>query len=354
MRASPLARMLWLVAAALTAYASLYPMQGWRDPGVSPFAYLDAPWPRYITQFDIVANIVGYIPYGFFAAAALLPRLRAPAAFAAAIASALALTLVLEALQSYLPARFESRLDVLCNFAGAVLGAAAGVRFAPALLGDGPLRRLRARAFLQGTVADFGLVLIGLWLFLQLNPAMVLFGAGDLRELVGVREASGQRPQFFVGIEATIAAANFTAAGLLLSLLAAPGAALRLQAGALLVAAICVKTAAFAIVLQAENVLAWLTQGAQIGLVAGLAATAALVAAPRLMRLALAAMLIMGATVLVNLTPPNPYLAATLKVWYQGHFLNFNGLTRLVSTLWPFAALGYLMVLAARRPRESP
>ena len=57
----------------------------------------------------------------------------------------------------------------------------------------------------------------------------------------------------------------------------------------------------------------------------------------------------MAATVLVNLTPPNPYLADSLKVWQQGHFLNFNGLTRVVSALWPFVALGYLMFLAARR-----
>jgi hypothetical protein len=57
----------------------------------------------------------------------------------------------------------------------------------------------------------------------------------------------------------------------------------------------------------------------------------------------------MAATVFVNLAPPNPYLTATLKVWQQGTFLNFNGLTRLVGALWPFAALGYLIFLAARR-----
>jgi hypothetical protein len=73
---------------------------------------------------------------------------------------------------------------------------------------------------------------------------------------------------------------------------------------------------------------------------------------PRLARLALAAVLLMVGTVLVNLAPPNPYLAATLKLWQQGHFLNFNGLTRLVSALWAFAALGYLIFLAASR-RES-
>ena len=69
--------------------------------------------------------------------------------------------------------------------------------------------------------------------------------------------------------------------------------------------------------------------------------------------LALAAVLLMAATVLVNIAPPNPYLAATLSVWSQGHFLNFNGLTRLVSSAWPFAALAYLIWLASRRAREA-
>jgi len=73
---------------------------------------------------------------------------------------------------------------------------------------------------------------------------------------------------------------------------------------------------------------------------------------PRTARLALAAALLMAATVLVNLSPPNPYFAATLKVWEQGHFLNFNGLTRLVSAAWPFAALVYLVYLAAARLRD--
>ena len=85
--------------------------------------------------------------------------------------------------------------------------------------------------------------------------------------------------------------------------------------------------------------------------IAGLALAA--VSLPRLARLAAAAVLLMAATVLVNLAPPNPYLAATLKLWEQGHFLNFNGVTRWVSALWTFAALAYLIYLAAGR-REAP
>ena len=345
-----MARLLLAVYAVLTAYATLYPMDGWRDAGVPAFAYLSAPWPRYVTRFDVAVNVLGYMPFGFLAVAALQPRLRGVPAFAVATGAAIALSLCLEALQSYLPARIASNLDVLCNLAGAAIGAVLGLRFARWPLKDGPIGRLRHRAFLPGTAVDIGLVLIALWLFTQLNPGMLLFGAGDLRSYLEVSDAQGRRPEFFILIEALVGAANLTAVGLLFSALSATRAGLRLRLIALLVVALAVKTAAFAIVMRAQDVLAWLTPGAEIGLVAGLAAALAAVALPRAAQFALAAMLIMAATVLVNLAPPNPYLTASFKVWQQGHFLNFNGLTRLVSALWPFAALGYLTFLAARRP----
>lgn len=352
MRASALARILFAVYVLLTAYATLYPMEGWRDPGISPFAYLSAPWPRYITRFDLAVNVLGYVPYGFLAVAALHPRLRGVPAFAVALASALALTLGLEALQSYLPARFASNLDALCNLLGAAAGAVLGLRYAPRLILEGPVSRVRHGAFLPGSDIDAGLVLIGLWLALQLHPGTLLFGAGDLRDFLGARDASGHGAEFFITVEAFTAAANFTAVALLLSALAAPGAPVRGAVAALLLGAIAVKTAAFAIVMRAQDVLAWVTPGAQIGLLAGVVLALVAVGMPRFARLPAAAMLMMAATVLVNLVPPNPYVAASLKIWQQGHFLNFNGLTRLLSAVWPFAALGYLMMLAARRPRE--
>lgn len=353
MRESPLARILFAVFAALTIYASLYPMEGWRGSGVSPFAYLSAPWPRHITYFDIVVNVLGYMPYGFLAAAALQPRLRGRRAFLAATASAAVLSLVLEALQSYLPARIASNLDAICNLLGAAIGAAAAVRYGPRLLEEGMFARLRQHAFLQGGVIDLGLALMGLWLFIQLNPTSLLFGAGDLRELLGAREPRGERPAFFITIEALTSAANLTAASLLLSCLATSAASVRAQIATLIGTALVVRAAAFAILMRAESVLAWITHGAQIGLAVGVAVALAAVALPRGWRMILAALLIMAATVLVNLAPPNPYLAASLKVWQQGHFLNFNGLTRLVSALWPFAGLGYLMYLAGSRPRDA-
>ena len=348
MRPSPLARIVFVVYVLLVAYASLYPLEGWRDHGLSALAYLGAPWPRHLTRFDVAVNVLGYIPYGFLCVAALPERLRAAAAFALSVASAAGLSLVLEAMQSYLPMRFASNIDVASNVAGAAAGAVAALTLLPQSLDEGPVQRLRT-AFLSGAEIDFGLVLLGLWLFTQLNPAALLFAAGDLRDLVVAAQGRARAPEFFVAIEAVTAAANLIGVGMLLSVLASPGQPVRALFVALVAAALAVKTSAFAILMRAEDVFAWLTPGAQLGLIGGVAVALGAVALPRTARLALAAVLLMAGTVLVNLAPPNPYLAASLKVWQQGHFLNFNGLTRLVSALWAFVALAYLIFLAARR-----
>jgi VanZ family protein len=343
--ATGLARTAFAVYAVLIAYASLYPLEGWRDPGYSALAYLGAALPRRVNTFDVIVNVLGYLPLGYLGVAALAGRPRGLSAVALATLAALALSLSMETLQSYLPARFASNLDVACNALGAALGGAAALVLLPRFGGH----RLREESFLPGPDIDFGLVLIALWLFLQLNPAMLLFGAGDLRPLLAPGPGRSYGPEFFIRIEAGIAAANLVAVGLLLSALAAPGRPLRLMLIGLIAAALAVKTAAFGVLMQSEQAFAWLTPGAEAGLAAGLAVALAALALPRTPRLVLAAMLVMAATVFVNLAPPNPYFTATLKVWQQGHFLNFNGLTRLVGTLWPFAALGYLIFLAARR-----
>jgi hypothetical protein len=64
-----------------------------------------------------------------------------------------------------------------------------------------------------------------------------------------------------------------------------------------------------------------------------------------------AALSLLAGTVLANIAPDNPYLLGAASPTFIGHFLNFNGLTRLASVLWPFLALGWLMVPTAA-PRD--
>ena len=57
--------------ALLVAYACLHPLAGWRDSGLPAFDWLWAPWPKYFILEDFVFNILGYLPLGLLAAAAL-------------------------------------------------------------------------------------------------------------------------------------------------------------------------------------------------------------------------------------------------------------------------------------------
>jgi len=349
-RGSPLARLALAVYVLLVVYASLYPLAGWRNHGLSPFEFLFVPWPRFIAAFDVAADVLGYAVLGALAVQAANARVRPGAAALAATLGGLALSLCLEAAQTYLPARIPSLVDVLSNGAGALIGALLGLAAAPWIH---PLHGWRARLFLPGVLAELGLALLALWIFMQLNPATPLFGGGDLRHLLASTSGAARAPEFFIAIETLTTAGYLAAVGLLVSAIALPRAPVRAMALGLALAALAVKTLAFAIVLRAEHVLAWLTPGAFQGLLAGGIIVLLAISLPRVARLALAAVLLMAATVLVNLAPPNPYVAATLAVWRQGHFLNFNGLTRVVSSLWPFATIGYLILLSARRRDDA-
>ena len=335
-------------------YASLFPLSGWRDPGVSAFAYLVDAWPRYVTPFDVGANLLGYLPLGFLCVLAVRPRLSAPGSVVLALAAGACLSIALEAAQSLLPARIPSKLDVLANAGGTLVGALLAAPLARWLIEEGPLLAVRSAWFTPGPRTDFGLLMLGLWLVTQLDATTLLFGAGDLREWFAPPPSSAYAPETFVTVEALVAFGHLVAVAALASALVSPAAPARIVVAISLIAALAVKTAAFAIVFHAENVFSWLTPGAVKGLAFGAPAALLVVKLPRMLRLALAALLLIGATTLVNFAPPNPYLAAILKLWQQGHFLNLNGLTRVVSALWPFVALVYVFALAVgRAPRAS-
>ncbi len=351
-RHSTLARYLFIAYALLVVYASLHPLSGWRDRGLPQFAFLSAPFPRPISAFDVVANVVGYVPLGFLAALATYPRLRRGRAFAFGSALSLLFSLTLESLQLYLPTRTASNLDLLANAVGGSLGALAALGATRPLLDSGGLQRLRNRVFLPGARADLGLVLLGLWLFAQLNPETILFGNGDLRDLFRTPSGKLYPAEVFLRVEAGVACANAIAAGLLASCLTERGQPARAVVLALIGGALAAHGFGFGLLIPAQDALSWATPGALYGVAAAAALLMFGMALPRSTQLALAGLALLAATAMVNLAPANPYNSATFSLWQQGRFLNFNGLTRLVSIIWPFATMCYLMLLAAERNPE--
>jgi VanZ family protein len=325
----------------LVLYGSLYPFSGWRDTGVDPLAFLAGGWPRYFTVFDIVANGLAYVPLGFLWATVFTPRLPAAAVFMLAALTGGVLSFGVEFTQNFLPSRVPSNLDLLCNTCGGLLGALAGLRWGRHLLDGGHLHAWRERRFLRGVSGDRGLVLLALWLLTQLNPESFLFGNGNLRSLLGLPAAFDFKAGHFMELEMATVAAQTLAIFLIGNRLARNHPVLLPLA--LLGAALLVKSGAIMLLMQSAMGFAWLTPGTLGGLALGLVLALLALGCNTNERLVIAAMALMLATVLANLMPDNPYLEDSLRVWQQGHFLNFNGLTRLVSALWPFLALPWLM-----------
>jgi VanZ family protein len=342
-----LSRYLALAWFGLVVYGSLHPFSGWRVSGVSPFAFLEGGWPRYWTVFDLFTNVLVYLPLGFLLTLALtgLPGRFTPAALGVLLSGAVSFSL--ETLQTWLPSRVPSNVDLACNILGALIGAVlayhAGPRFFPRL------SAWQHRLVAPLPHAELGLTLLGLWLLVPLSPETLLFGAGDLRQTLDLTAAVPFAAGSFMIIEASVTACNAIAVGLLARMLIARTGLSYVVVPIFLFLGLLVRTVAAAVLVSPAGAFAWLTPGAQVGLLAGGLALAITLFLPLNARLVLAALALMAGTVLVNLAPPNPYSAAALAAWRQGHFLNFNGLTRLVSILWPFLTLPFFL-LAGRKP----
>lgn len=353
-RAASLSSLPLYLAAAYTLlviYASLHPFSGWRDTGASPAVFLFAAWPRYWTIFDLVTNVLAYLPLGFIWVPTLLPRRGAFRAVVWATALGICLSLSLETLQNFLPSRIASNVDLGCNSLGALLGALAGARWGKALLHGGRIHALRMRLIGNGAMADAGLVLLALWLLTQLNPETLLFGNGDLRTLLGEMGLQAPLPysaEQFPWLEAGVTATNTLALCLLFGCLLRNNS--YLLPAALIGTALLVRSSSLMLLMSTAG-LSWATSGSLAGLAAGMLLWLLAMQLPGRVRQALTALALLLATALVNLAPENPYLTAIQKVWQQGHFLNFNGLPRLTSSLWPFLVLPWLIML--RQEKES-
>lgn len=339
---SPLTLQFTLAYTALVIYASLYPFEDWRDLGTPLFDFLTAAWPRYWTVFDLVTNVLAYLPLGFLWATLLQTAERRWPGVLGAVLFGTFLSLGLETIQNYLPSRVPSNVDLACNALGTALGALLGATHGKTLLNGGRLHTLRLRWVLPGMAGDSGLVLMALWLLTQLNPETLLFGNGDLRQLLELEPAMDFDITRFSRIEAIIAFANTLAVGLMASCLLRrrhlTGVALLLLTG------LAVHTFAAALLIEPRAALRWITPGNRSGFFYGLLALLLCLRLIPAMRRVIAGSAILFAAVLVNLAPPNPYLTEAAQAWWQGHFLNFNGLTRLSSMLWPFLALPWLLM----------
>ena len=112
----------------MIVYASLEPFSNWMVPPAGTPFFVFAPLPARFTRFDIVINVVAYLPFGFFLAIA--GRHRGDLGrLASAAGSAAILSFTMETLQMFLPTRDASVVDLTSNVAGAAVGALVAILF---------------------------------------------------------------------------------------------------------------------------------------------------------------------------------------------------------------------------------
>ncbi len=351
-----------LLYAALIAYASLFPFTGWRDQGLAPWAYLQAPLPQYWTRFDVIANLLGYAPLGFLLALASMRMQRGWPAVTLASAAAALLAFTLECLQSYLPLRVASNLDLGLNAAGGLLGALAG--YVMERLGAiDHWRRFRARWFVRDSRG--ALVLLALWPVGLLFPAPVAFGLGQVYERVEEWLAGLLEDTPFIawlplhqldlqplspGAEALCVTLGALVPVLLGYTVVRHRGRRALMAASALLVGVLVSALSAGLSFGPLHAWAWISRPVELGLIAAvfgaalLLPLAARLCVPVLMAVVVAQLLIL------NAAPKSAYFAITLQSWEQGRFIHFHGLAQWLGWLWPFIALAYL---AARMGRPD-
>ena len=348
---------------ALIVYASLYPFEHWRDQGIAPWSFLWAPWPKYWTAFDVVANVLGYAPLGFFLCLSGLRLGWTRRDIGGALGGAAFLSLLMEGLQSYLPARVPSQVDFCLNVLGTGLGAVA----AGALERWGMLHRwsqFRTRWFVRD--AHQALVLMALWPVALLFPVAVPFGLGQIWERLedALTSAFDGTP-----FEAWIPMRAFELEPLL------PGAELlcvmlgwlipcllgfgvirelgqRLVYALWVVAvSVCMSALSAALTYGPQHAWTWLDTPVVLGVLGGCAVALAL--STRSARACWSALLlaVLVQQSLLNQSQESAYFAQTLQTWEQGRFIRFHGLVQWLGWLWPYAVL-WLALARLTRERE--
>ncbi|HKA40110.1 MAG TPA: VanZ family protein [Burkholderiales bacterium] len=347
-------KLAWILAAAyvlVVVYASLQPFRDWRAPPAEILNFLFAPWARYVTLEDAVVNFLAYVPLGFLLSVGCGARLGPAGGAAASVLAAAVLSLLMESVQMFLPARIASNVDLVVNSLGALFGAMAAPLFAPTRILGGKLHALRHRLFVEGMTADVGLVVVGLWLATHFHPNAQLFGTGGIRATFDLPAQFAHTPLLALTCEAVVVLFNLLGVGLLLAACVREGERPMRAVAVVVGAALLIKVFTVAALVKAAAPLSWLTPGVLLGLAAGWLLLLAAVRLPQRGQLAAAAACIAVATVAINLAPVNPYLSPPPRLLARGasHFLNFSGIARALSELWPLLAVSYLVFALGKR-----
>lgn len=342
---------------------SLTPITDWRFIPEPPWDFLFMPWPRYWTGFDVFVNVLAYIPLGLLVGRGLSLEFRAGRwrtlnAILLTVFLGLLLSLMLEGMQTYLPSRRPQLLDVIANGTGTLIGGFFAIAYA---------RRRIGFHFNETRPIEIGsIMLLGVWLLAQAAPQQIWLALGDIGMEI---EWGGQFAQSLDSFAAqrTLAEALCVASAMIscalichLTLLESsrwlPAYQPRHWA-VMLIAVVGITLGVRALwiwtLLTPGALETWLNAGTQAGIVLAILSGYGLAAARPTQQRVIAIAGIAVTLMLANSLPENGYAAETFAAWSRGRWFNLQALANLAATLWPFAALIWLLLVLTKRSARS-
>lgn len=327
----------------LIMYASLSPFSGWTEQGLIFGEVLHMRPSLTYTPFDAALNLLSYLPLGLLLGLTLRARFGGGFSLLLGLALGAALSLGMEYLQMFLPSRTSSNVDVLTNTSGTLIGLLLALSIASwTWLYDG-MMRWRSELFQHGKEMDFGLALLALWVFGQLNPSLPLLGSVFIGELTRQPFAVTPDAPFDAWSAGAVMLNLLMLGSLLISLVRAPRNVINL-----LLAALCLVAAAkfitAIILLKSWAVLLWISSEAVLGILTGIGILLTFLWLPRPAALIGGGIAALSHLLIANLLLEDtlPDASSRLYHWHYGHLLTYNGLAQTIAMTFPLLLIFHL------------
>jgi hypothetical protein len=153
---------------------------GWRMPTQPLWSFLFEFWTPKITLFDVVANILAYLPIGALLTWTLPAHWPATQRCLSGALLGLALSFSMESLQMWLPTRDPSPVDLCTNFIGSALGALVAVLQPAPRQPLASIRSAYRRLLIPGTHSNDCLLALLVWLLLASYPFLPRVDGGQV------------------------------------------------------------------------------------------------------------------------------------------------------------------------------
>ncbi len=374
-RPPALTRVLFAAVTMSIVYLSLWPMGDWRLRQPSMFAFLALGIPRHWSAADLISNVAAYVVFGLLLVLSWCSPARPVRATLAATLAGVAMSTLLESIQSWLPARVPSLLDVVANGGGAALGGVLG-----AVLGAsrarvaGDRRQVSLQWYQQGPALGWALLLI--WVIGQIPTQRLLFASGHavrwfatfVQQMLGPVDAPALAAptgwldslQAVQGLAETFAIMlTIGVLGVLVMDLVRPVGARLAWIGSLLMLGLLLRVMLAPLVYRHQPALVWLTSGAQAGLVLGAALLYLIGAFQARTRLAIGVLLVPLSLALVFVASADPYFTSTMaqarNPLEPALTPSLRSLINLLGDSWPLLCLLYFVArLTTNREQPRP